>query len=61
MDDVKLLRQEFIAHGKKQGLEEAFLIKILDYLLENQFLPAGERGSIRDQLSKMIRAYSRGD
>ena len=61
MDDVQLLREEFLFQGKKQGLEESFLVQILDYLMEKQFFPAGERESIRNHLSKMIREHAKGD
>ena len=34
---------------------------ILDYLMIKQFFPAGERESIRNQLSKMISEHAKGD
>ena len=61
MDDVQLLREEFLSHGKKQGLDESFLNQVLDYLMKKQFFPAGERESIRNQLSKMISEHAKGD
>ena len=42
MDDTDLLREEFLRHGRKQGLPDEFLLKVLDFLLRNQFYPANE-------------------
>jgi hypothetical protein len=61
MDDIRLLQEEFLSQGRKQGLDDSFLIQILDYLMDNQFVPAGERESIRNQLFKMIREHAKGD
>ena len=55
MDDAELLREEFLRHGKAQGLQEEFLESVLAFLLRNQFYPAGERQHVRQHLLKLIR------
>ena len=60
MDDTDLLREEFLRHGKKQGLPDEFLLKVLDFLLRNQFYPAGERDHIRHELMRLVKEQ-RGD
>lgn len=61
MADPELLKEEFLRHGRKQGLSEDFLVKVLDYLLKNQFYPAGERDPIQQELLRMIKQQIRGD
>jgi len=61
MVDPELLKEEFLRHGRKQGLSEDFLVKVLDYLLKNQFYPAGERDPIQQELLRMIKQQIRGD
>ena len=60
MDDTDLLREEFLRHGRKQGLPDEFLLKVLDFLLRNQFYPAGERDHIRQELMRLVKEQ-RGD
>ena len=60
MEDADLLREEFLRHGRKQGLPDEFLVKILDFLLRNQFYPAGERDHIRQELMRLVKEQ-RGD
>lgn len=55
MEDADLLREEFLRHGRKQGLPDEFLLKVLDYLLRNQFYPAGERDHIRQDLMRLFK------
>ena len=55
MEDADLLREEFLRHGRKQGLPDAFLVKVLDFLLRNQFYPAGERDHIRQELMRIVK------
>ena len=61
MGDPELLKEEFLRHGRKQGLPDEFLMKVLEHLLKNQFYPAGERGPIREELLRMIKQQIRGD
>ena len=60
MEDVDLLREEFLRHGRKQGLPDEFLLKVLDFLLRNQFYPAGDRDHIRQELMRLVKEQ-RGD
>ena len=60
MEDADLLREEFLRHGRKQGLPDEFLVKVLDFLLRNQFYPAGERDHIRQELMRLVKEQ-RGD
>jgi len=60
MEDAHLLREEFLRHGRKQGLPDEFLLKVLDFLLRNQFYPAGERDHIRQELMRLVKEQ-RGD
>ena len=60
MEDADLLREEFLRHGRKQGLPDEFLLKVLDFLLRNQFYPAGERDHIRVELMRLVKEQ-RGD
>ena len=55
MDDTDLLREEFLRHGRKQGLPDEFLLTVLDFLLRNQFYPAGERDHIRQELMRLVK------
>ena len=55
MEDADLLREEFLRHGRKQGLPDEFLVKVLDFLLRNQFYPAGERDHIRQELMRLVK------
>lgn len=59
MDDADLLREEFLRHGRKQGLPDEFLKKVLDFLLRNQFYPAGERDHIRQELLRLVKEQRR--
>ena len=59
MDDVDLLREEFLRHGRKRGLPDEFLMKVLDFLLRNQFYPAGERDHIRQELLRFVKEQRR--
>ena len=61
VSDSELLKEEFLRHGRKQGLSDDFLEKVLDYLLKNQFYPSGERDPIRQELLRMITQQIRGD
>jgi hypothetical protein len=61
MSDAELLVNEFLIHGKKQGLDEKLLHEIIQHLLKNQFLPAGEREHVRIQLQKLIKNHLNGD
>jgi hypothetical protein len=60
MEDTDLLREEFLRHGRKQGLSDEFLLKVLNFLLRNQFYPAGERDHIRQELMRLVKEQ-RGD
>ena len=60
MEDADLLREEFLRHGRKQGLPDEFLLKVLDFLLRNQFYPAGDRDHIRQELMRLVKEQ-RGD
>ena len=55
MDEADLLREEFLRHGRKQGLPDEFLMKVLEFLLRNQFYPAGERDHIRQDLLRLVK------
>jgi len=55
MEDSDLLREEFLRHGRKQGLPDEFLMKVLEFLLKNQFYPAGERDHIRQELMRLVK------
>ena len=59
MEDADLLREEFLRHGRKQGLPDEFLLKVLDLLLRNQFYPAGERDHIRQELLRLVKEQRR--
>jgi hypothetical protein len=59
MDEADLLREEFLRHGRKQGLPDEFLMKVLDFLLRNQFYPAGERDHIRQELLRLVKEQRR--
>ncbi len=61
MSEAELLVNEFLMHGKKQGLDEKLLQKVIQHLLDNQFYPAGEREHIRIQLQKLIKNHLKGD
>ena len=61
MSDAELLVKEFLMHGKKQGLDEELLHDVIQHLLKNQFLPAGEREHVRIQLQKLIKNHLNGD
>ena len=61
MSEAELLVNEFLMHGKKQGLDEKLLQKVIQHLLDNQFYPAGEREQIRIQLQKLIKNHLKGD
>ena len=58
MEDEVLLKSEFLKNGKKQGLDESLLLEVLDFLQSYQNIPAGERGSIRVSLAKIIKSYT---
>lgn len=59
MDDADLLREEFLRHGRRQGLPDEFLKKVLHFLLRNQFYPAGERDHIRQELLRLVKEQRR--
>jgi len=59
VDDADLLREEFLRHGRKRGLSDEFLMKVLDFLLRNQFYPAGERDHIRQELMRLVKEQRR--
>lgn len=61
MSDAELLVNEFLIHGKKQGLDEKLLHNVIKHLLNNQFFPAGEREHVRIQLQKLIKNHLKGD
>jgi hypothetical protein len=61
MSDAELLVNEFLIHGEKQGLDEKLLHDVIQHLLKNQFLPAGEREHVRIQLQKLIKNHLNGD
>lgn len=56
MPEDSLLLTEFLNHGKKHGLDEPFLRSVFDFLYKNQYVLAGDRGHVRAQLFKLIRA-----
>ena len=55
MPEMDLLLEEFLKQGRKQGLNENLLSEIHTFLLEFQFLPAGERDNVRSNLERLIR------
>ena len=57
MDDAALLRNEFLRHGRDQGLPDELLEAVLALLLRNQFYPAGERNHVKQNLLKLIRSH----
>lgn len=57
MTTVDLLLGEFLKQGRKQGLNENLLREIHTFLLEYQFLPAGERDNVRSNLERLIRIH----
>ena len=58
MEDEVLLRSEFLKNGKKHGLDENLLMEVLEFLQSYQNVPAGERGTIRASLAKIIKSYA---
>ena len=56
MDDANLLREEFLRHGRLQGLSDDLLESVLAFLIRNQFYPAGERQHVRHHLLKLIKS-----
>ena len=58
MEEDILLKSEFLKNGKKHGLDENILTEVLDFLQSYQNVPAGERGTIRASLAKIIKKYA---
>ena len=61
MADEDLLRDLFFSIGEKRGLSPEILAEVFDFLVENQFVPAGERSHIRHGLEIMIKRNVKGD
>ena len=57
---MHLLRDLFFSIGEKRGLTE-ILAEVFDFLMENQFVPAGDRSHIRRSLEVMIKRSVKGD
>lgn len=58
MEDEVLLKSEFLKNGNKHGLDENLLMEVLEFLQSYQNVPAGERGTIRASLAKIIKSYA---
>ena len=56
-----LLRSLFFSIGEKRGLSPEILSEVFDFLVENQFVPAGERSHIRHGLENMIKRNVKGE
>ena len=56
-----LLRDLFFSIGEKRGLSPEILAEVFDFLMENQFVPAGDRSHIRRSLEVMIKRSVKGD
>ena len=61
MADDDLLRDLFFSIGGKRGLSHEILDEVFDFLIENQFVPAGDRHHIRSSLEVMIKRHVKGD
>ena len=56
-----LLRDLVFSIGDKRGLSPERLSEVFDFLVENQFVPAGERSHIRHSLEIMIKRNVKGE
>jgi len=57
MADRDLLLETFIEEGKKQKLDEDLLKAVFIHLHDYQFVPSGDRDSIRAELQKIIKKH----
>ena len=55
--DGDLLEETFLRVGEKNGLDRKILIKILEILDRDKFLPMGQRTHVKTDLEKAIRKY----
>lgn len=55
MDNFDLLREEFLIHGKKNGLAPELLEEVLQFLQANRNYAAGDREHIRRDLLKLLK------
>ena len=54
MAETDLLYSTFLSEGKKEGLSEILLKEIFEELQRTQYVPAGERETIRARIKKII-------
>ena len=55
VDNFDLLKEEFLAHGKKNGLAPELLEEVLNFLQTNRKYAAGDREHIRRDLLKLLK------
>lgn len=55
MDNFDLLKEEFLIHGKKNGLAPELLEEVLQFLQANRNYAAGDREHIRRDLLKLLK------
>tara|TARA_B100000767_G_C19758829_1_gene534211 strand:- start:512 stop:700 length:189 start_codon:yes stop_codon:yes gene_type:complete len=58
MENFDLLREEFLKHGKKNGLTPELLEDVLLFLQTNRNYSAGDREHIRRDLLKLLKDSS---
>ena len=61
MADRNLLWEEFLANCKKQGLEDDLIIRVFDYLQQNQYLSQGSRAGKQIELRRILEDALGGD
>jgi hypothetical protein len=57
MTDHDLLLKTFLDEGKKNNLDESLLRLVFVHLHDYQFVPMGDRDSIRAELQKIIKRH----
>ena len=60
MAEQNLLWEEFLSNCQKQGLPNPLIKEVFDYLMENQYLSQGVRGSKQVQLKRIIESILEG-
>lgn len=61
MEDQDLLSFIFIDEGKKHGLDQELLEKVLKLLIRDQFIPKGKRTTVQAELERLVRQYYEGE
>jgi hypothetical protein len=60
MADQNLLWEEFLTNCQSQGLPLPLIEQVFEYLMENQFLSQGARGSKQVQLKRLLESILEG-